>query len=135
MKVYLDEDLSPSIAELLRRRGLDAASAQEVGNVQLDDRAQLAYATRDGRAIVTANVVDFIQLAREAVATNTDHGGIILVPSSLRGDEFEAIASAILEALKPYRDGLEGLVLYIKRNSTPSVPAPPAPPTASSPAP
>ena len=41
MKVYLDENLSPVIAELLRQHSLDAASAQDVGNAQLDDRAQL----------------------------------------------------------------------------------------------
>lgn len=115
MKVYLDEDLSPAIAGLLRQRGIDATTASEVGNAQLDDRGQLEYATRDGRAIVTANVVDFIQLAHEAVATNADHAGIVLVPSSFRGDEFQAIADAIFEALKPYRGGLDGIVLYIKR--------------------
>lgn len=115
MKVYLDEDLVPAVAQLLRRRGIDATSAQEAGNAQLDDRAQLAYATREGRAIVTANVVDFIELARDAVAANTEHAGIILVPSSFRRDEFQAIADAILEALKPYRTGLHGVVLYIRR--------------------
>ncbi len=115
MKVYLDEDLSPAIAELLRQRGIDARAAHEVGNVQLDDRVQLAYATRERRAIVTANVIDFIELAREAVATNTEHSGIVLVPSSFRGDEFQAIADAIFEALTPYRAGLRGLVVYIRR--------------------
>lgn len=115
MKVYLDEDLSPSIAGLLRRRGMDATSAQDIGNTQLNDRTQLEYATREGRAIVTANVIDFIQLAHNAVATNTRHAGIVLVPPSFRRDEFQAIAKAIVEALEPYRAGLEGLVLYIKR--------------------
>jgi len=115
VKVYLDEDLAPAVAQRLRRRGIDATSAQEAGNAQLDDRAQLAYATREGRAIVTANVVDFIELARDAVAANTEHAGIILVPSSFRRDEFQAIADAILEALKPYRTGLHGVVLYIRR--------------------
>ena len=115
MKVYLDEDLSPAIAKLLRRKRIDAVAALEAGNVQLDDRGQLAYATREGRAIVTANVVDFIDLAHEAVATNTAHAGMILVPSSFRGDEFQAIADAIFEAVKPYRTGLRGLVLYVSR--------------------
>lgn len=94
---------------------MDATSAQDAGQTQVDDRAQLAYATREGRAIVSANVVDFIRLAHDAVATNTAHGGIVLVPSSFRGDEFQAIADAIAEALKPYRDGLEGVVLYLAR--------------------
>ena len=115
MKVYLDEDLSPTIAALLRKKGVDATTAYEAGNVQLDDRAQLAHATRDGRVVVTANVVDFIELAHEAVATNTEHAGIILVPASFRGDEFQAIADAVVETVKPHRGGLRGLVLYISR--------------------
>jgi hypothetical protein len=115
VKVYLDEDLSPAIAALLRKHGLDTTTAYEVGNVQLDDRAQLAYAAREGRAIITANVVDFIEHAHEAVATNTEHAGIILIPSSFRGDEFQAIADGIVQAVKPYRSGLRGFVLYVSR--------------------
>ncbi len=116
MKVYLDEDLSPSIAVFLRQRGVDATSAHEAGNSQLEDRAQLEDATREGRAIVTRNVVDFLRLARDAVASNTAHAGIVLVPSSLRGDEYQAIVDAIVEGLKSYRHGLEGLVIYVKRS-------------------
>ena len=115
MKVYLDEDLSPVIATLLKKHRINATTAYEVGNVQLNDRAQLANATREGRAIVTANVVDFIALAHEAVATNVEHAGIILVPSSFRGDEFQAIADGIVEALTPYRTGLRGVVIYVSR--------------------
>jgi Domain of unknown function (DUF5615) len=118
VKVYLDEDLSPVIARILRQKGFDATSGFEVGNIQLDDRAQLAYATSRGQAIVTANVVDFLALAHEAVATNTEHTGIILVPSSFRGDEFQAIADEIGRALKQYPEGLGGSVVYIQRKTT-----------------
>ena len=115
MKVYLDEDLSPTIAVLLRKRGVDATSAHDIGNSQLADRAQLEYATREGRAIVTRNVVDFLLLARDVVATNTRHAGIVLVPSSFRGDEYQRIADAIIEGLKAYPRGLDGVVLYVDR--------------------
>ena len=115
MKVYLDEDLSPRIAQALRRQGVDATSAQEAGATQLDDGAQLAFATHEGRAIVTANVRDFLRLARHAVATNTVHAGIVLVPASFRRDEFSAIARAVHDALKAYPRGLAGLVLYVRR--------------------
>ena len=115
MKVYLDENLSADIARILRQNGVDAVSAHDVGNVQLDDHAQLAHATEDGRAIVTANVVDFLVLAHAAVATNTEHAGIILIPSSFRGDEFKAIAGGIHEVLQQYSEGLHGLVIYIQR--------------------
>ena len=118
MKVYLDEDLSPSIALLLRQRRVDATSAHEIGNSQLGDRAQLEYATHEARAIVTRNVVDFLGLAGDAVATNTRHAGIVLVPSSFRGDEYKAIADAIVEELKLYPTGLDGIVLYLKRGQS-----------------
>ena len=120
MKVYLDENLSPEIAKILRRGRVDAVSAHEVGNVHMDDRAQLAYATGDGRVLVTANVVDFLALAREAVQTNTEHAGIILMPSSFRGDEFQAIADAIRVVLRREGEGLRGLVAYIERTSKPT---------------
>ncbi|PYM25935.1 MAG: hypothetical protein DMD80_19910 [Candidatus Rokuibacteriota bacterium] len=60
-------------------------------------------------------MIDFIALAHEAVATNNEHVGIVLVPSNFRGDEFQAIADAIVEAVKPYRTGLHGFVLYLSR--------------------
>lgn len=116
MKLYLDEDLSPIIGQLLRRYGIDVTTAQEVGNIQFDDRAQLAYATGEERAIVTANALDFLELHREAVASNAEHYGIVLVPSNFRGDEFKAIAGAIRDAVKPYARSLRGLVLYVKRS-------------------
>jgi hypothetical protein len=115
VKVYLDEDLSPDVALLLRRRGVDATHAFEVGNSQLTDRAQLDHATREARAIVTRNVVDFLVLAREAVATNSRHAGIILIPASFRGDEYRTIADGIVQALRSYPRGLDGVVLYVTR--------------------
>ncbi len=80
MRFYLDEDLSPRIAEPLRRRGLDAINAAEVGNRQISDQAQLLYAVREGRALVTRNVRHFVQLSKEAVARQEPHAGIIFCP-------------------------------------------------------
>jgi hypothetical protein len=114
VKVYLDEDLSPIVALLLRQRGVDATSAHDVGNSQLGDRAQLEYATREGRAIVTRNCADFLRLAHDAVATNTAHAGILLVPSSFRGNEHDAIAEAVVKELKLYAVRLDGVVLYVR---------------------
>ena len=118
MKLYLDEDLSPGIALLLRQRGVDATSAHDVGNIQLDDRAQLHYATREGRAIVTRNVVDFLRLAHDAVASNMRYAGIVLVPASFRGNEYREIVDAIVADLKPYSQGVEGVALYVGRRQT-----------------
>ncbi len=77
MTFYLDENLSPRIAEMLRDRGLDVVSAHEVaGNTQLDDRSQLLYAAGSGRAIVTCDIEDFAELIQEFIATNREHAGL-----------------------------------------------------------
>jgi hypothetical protein len=115
VKLYLDENLSPRVAGHLRNRGLDVVSAYEAGNTALDDRAQLQYAAREGRAIVTCNVVDSVQLAVDAVARNTEHAGIILVPSRFRTDEFEAIVDGIERVVHQYPGGLPGAVVYLSR--------------------
>ena len=115
MKVYLDEDLSPAIARLLRDRGVDAVSAHEAGRHQGDDGAQLAFATAEDRAIATADVGDFLILCRQAIAANFQHAGIIAVPASFRGDEFQLIADKIHEVVRQYPAGIRGSVIFLRR--------------------
>jgi hypothetical protein len=113
---YLDENLSPRIAELLRARGLDAVSAHEgPGNTQLDDGSQLLYATSARRAIVTCDVEDFAELAGQFIAANREHAGIVLVPPSFRTDDFGAIADAVEQVARDYPGGLAGAVVFLKR--------------------
>jgi hypothetical protein len=114
--LYLDENLSPRIAEMLRARGLDAVSAHEVsGNIQLDDRSQLLYAAGSRRAIVTCDIEDFAELTGEFIATNREHAGIVFVPPSFRSDEFAAIADAVEQVARAYPGGLGGAVVFLKR--------------------
>ena len=115
MRVYLDENLSSEIARLLRARGVDAVSAHEARKCQLTDRAQLEFATAQDRVIVTADVVDFVVLARQAIAANSGHPGIIVVPASFRGSEFQAIADGIQAIVRQYPDRLRGTVVYLRR--------------------
>lgn len=116
MTFYLDENLSPHVAEILRGRGLDVVSAHEVGNTQLEDRNQLRYAANEHRAIVTADIADFIELAAEFIAANIEHAGIVLVPPTFRTDEFSAIADAVAKVAREYPDGLVGAVVYLRRS-------------------
>jgi predicted nuclease of predicted toxin-antitoxin system len=85
VKLYLDEDLSPRIVLLLRERGLDATGAHEAGQVGRSDLEQLRHAAREGRCLVTRNVVDFLELVRQLINRQEPHGGIILIPASFRG--------------------------------------------------
>jgi predicted nuclease of predicted toxin-antitoxin system len=112
---YLDENLSPHVAEILRARGFDVVSAHAVGNTQLDDGAQLHYATSERGAIVTCDLTDFTELAGEFIAANIEHAGIVLVPSTVETDEFSAIADALEQVAHEHPEGLAGVILYLSR--------------------
>ncbi len=106
MKIHLDEDLSPVIAQLLRQRGLDAISAHEIGLIQVSDQEQLDRAAAQGRAIVTRNGHDFKVLAAERIQSQHPHAGIIVCPPTVRGSEYSLIADAIRRVAQAYPDGL-----------------------------
>jgi predicted nuclease of predicted toxin-antitoxin system len=108
MRLYLDEDLSPRIAERLRRKGYDAVSAIEVENTQCSDWEQLAYAARERRSLVTRNGRHFLVLANDAVRRQEPHSGIIICPPSIRGFEVSEIVSRLLRLAKRYPEGLGG---------------------------
>jgi predicted nuclease of predicted toxin-antitoxin system len=77
-RLYLDEDVNPNLARLLRERGVDATCAREEDQLGKSDEEQLAFATERDRAIVTHNVGHFVELAREYAAQGRSHAGIIL---------------------------------------------------------
>lgn len=54
MKDYLDEDVNPAVAQILRQQGIDALSVHENGGRGLPDADHLANAAADGRCLVTA---------------------------------------------------------------------------------
>ena len=78
IKLYLDEDVDPLLSEVLRDRGADCLSTKDAGNLGRTDPEQLSFATEQGRVILTFNVKDFVQIAREYTTSNQHHSGIIV---------------------------------------------------------
>jgi predicted nuclease of predicted toxin-antitoxin system len=76
--VYLDEDVSALLADLLRSRQYEVTTTLEAGNVGRSDAEQLAFATERGMAIVTHNRADFDALAQQYVTSGRTHAGIIM---------------------------------------------------------
>jgi len=107
LKFYLDEDLSPKIAVILRKSGVDAVSAHEVGMCEVSDKEQLDFAAKDKRCMVTRNRNDFIRLTVQFFNDRRPHGGIIIVPYTLPGDKFSRIANLIKTFSSPHRRELE----------------------------
>jgi predicted nuclease of predicted toxin-antitoxin system len=86
IRLYLDEDVHPAVAVALRARGFDAVSAHEVGRRGVSDAEQLTCAATDGRALLTFNAVDFLNLHRESLETERSHWGIILCEQASVGE-------------------------------------------------
>lgn len=106
VKFYLDEDLTPKIAEASRREGIDMTSAHERGNIQLSDPEQLDIARSEGRCLVTRNARHFILLAREAILNQTPHAGIIVLSPRFIGTEIRTIVNRLSHLTKQYPSGL-----------------------------
>lgn len=105
MNLFFDEDLSPRIAQALRKLGVDAVSVHEVGRQGLSDREQLQYAASEKRCLVTRNRDDYLILTREFFDRSEPHEGVLVVSSRLAPDDFGRIASAVKEYLDLYGEG------------------------------
>ena len=77
-KLYLDENVSVLVAEILRSKGFDAVTAQDFGKKGMSDAAQMEFASKNGRVIVTHDRVDFELLAKKYFENNRSHKGVII---------------------------------------------------------
>ena len=73
LRFYLDESVHVAVADGLQRRGIEATTAKDAGNLSLSDEEQLKYAIENNFVIVTHDV-DFLSLAMKL-----QHKGIVFV--------------------------------------------------------
>jgi predicted nuclease of predicted toxin-antitoxin system len=106
MKYYLDEDISPKVAELLRERGVDAVSAHDKGMRGVSDEEQLEEAAKEERVLVTRNRDDFILLSVRFFEDLKPHHGLLIVPHSIPGSDFNLLARLLSEYAQKHPQGL-----------------------------
>ncbi len=78
MKLYLDEHIPVALSALLSTHGVDCLTTKAAGNRSLSDEDQLAYATQEGRALVTFDRKDFLLLVSRWQTLGRSHAGLIV---------------------------------------------------------
>ena len=107
MKFYLDEDISPKVSIILRKKGVDAISAHKTGMLVASEEEQLSFAAAAGRAMVTRNRDDFITLTVQFFNDPKPHGGLIIVPHTIPGSDFSNLATLLAKYSNHHPQGLE----------------------------
>jgi hypothetical protein len=80
MKLLLDEMVSAVVAEQLRIRGGDVEAVSELRELRgRADEDLFEYAQETGRAIVTYNRDDFLELDRRYRGRDRSHNGIVIL--------------------------------------------------------
>jgi uncharacterized protein (DUF433 family) len=104
-RVFLDEDVHPSLAPALRRHGFDAVHAGEVGRRSHSDAEQLAFAAAEQRVLVTHNRRDFLALARQWWDRHAHHAGIVYARQAPGGEPLRRLLRLLDEmAAEDLRD-------------------------------
>lgn len=112
-RLYGDEDFDHPVLEALRELGHDVLSAQEAGQAgrSVSDLDVLAFATMQGRAVLTFNRRHFIALHRRVPT----HSGILVCT---RDPDVNGLASRIHLAIAR-ESALTSLLVRINRLPAP----------------
>ena len=98
-RLYLDEDVLPDLARVLRSSGHDVISAHEVGSLGVGDEDQLARAAADSRALLSYNYRHFLKVGHDWFAAGRLHAGIVVSYRQYRRRALSELARAAAELL------------------------------------
>lgn len=101
MRLLLDAHLSGRVVgKSLTGSGHDVCALDSGPEFEgLTDPEVLELAAAEGRILVTANIRDFEPILREWAGEMRSHAGVILVPSSVRNEDFGILARGIESTL------------------------------------
>lgn len=115
MRLLLDEMYGHSLAEALRREGVEARTVAELGLAGRSDADLLQAAMADGSILVTENVADFARISAEHLMAGRHHPGILIALSS-RFSRRPAGVSALAAAIRAVADEqLSDRTVYLRR--------------------
>jgi predicted nuclease of predicted toxin-antitoxin system len=98
VRLYLDHHIKIQLAADLRTRGYDVVTSQEAAMDTAPDEDQLAFASNQGRTILTFNIRDFAPLHEQWTAAGRMHTGII-VSQQLGSRQYGVLLKRMLRLL------------------------------------
>ncbi len=101
LRLYLDRHIMTKLAVDLRTRGFDVLTTEEAGKDTAKDEDQLAFATSEGRSILSFNIRDFAPLHEQWTAENRPHAGII-VSRQLGNRQYGVFLQRMLQLLNHF---------------------------------
>ena len=115
VRLYFDRHIMARLAVDLRSRGFDVLTTEEAGLDTATDVQQLAFATEEGRAILTYNIRDFAPLHRQWQATGRSHTGII-VSRQLGSRQYGLLSHRMLRLLNHFTAGeMTGNIVHLEQ--------------------
>ena len=110
IELYLDEDVSVLVADLVRARGFVAGTTQESRKLARSDAEQLEYATSQRKTLLTHNRADFELLAQQYFSTGRAHYGIII---AVRRTPYEIVQRLLPILNQVTADEMQNQLRYI----------------------
>lgn len=106
--VYVDQCITPILAELLKKRGIDALSCHTIGFVHKNDEEQLNNSIARGRVFITRDKKDFYKVMP------LPHKGIIIIQPMMTNKQLSLITEKIVTILNTYtKDEFENLTIFV----------------------
>ena len=94
--MYLNENINPALVKILSVLDINSVHTLQVGNKQVSDYFQLAYAAERKYILLTHNRWDFRKLHEEWMKNNKYHSGIIVIGNG----ELEYLSKRIVKFFK-----------------------------------
>jgi len=108
--LYLDEDVSVLIAELIRARGFSVTTTLDAQNLGRSDQEQLEFAIVHKQTLLTHNRADFEALAQSYFSSTRLHHGIII---AMRRRPHTIVARLLAVLNSRTKDEIQNQLLYI----------------------
>ncbi len=115
VRLYFDRHIMARLARDLRGHGFDVLTTEQAGFDTAADEQQLAFATGEGRAILTFNIRDFAPLHEQWLKAGRSHAGII-VSRQLGSRQYGMLLQRMLRLLDHLgADEMTGNIVHLEQ--------------------